>query len=86
MFFDEHDKIYVSDSESDDVQNPGWGMGICIGDAETGWIDYLILLPTGDPRFTRGNGAEFVTADAVGNLYGGEPSTRKLQKYVRVRP
>ena len=23
--------------------------------------------------------------DAAGNIYGGEPSTRKLQKYVRVR-
>ncbi len=86
VFFDEHDKIYVSDSESDDVQNPGWEMGIRIGDAKTGWVDYFILLPTGDPRFTKGNGAEFVTADAAGNLYGGEPSTRKLQKYVRVRP
>ena len=24
--------------------------------------------------------------DAAGNLYGGEPRPRKLQKYVRVRP
>ena len=84
--FDEHDNIYVSDSESDDVQNPGWEMGIRIGDANTGWVNYFIMLPTGDPRSTRGNGAEFVAVDAVGNLYGGEPSTRKLQKYVRVRP
>ena len=60
-------------------------MGIRIGDAKTGWVNYFIVLPTGDPRFTRGNGAEFVTADAAGNLYGGEPSTRKLQKYIRVR-
>ncbi|MBH53596.1 MAG: hypothetical protein CMI18_04535 [Opitutaceae bacterium] len=86
VFFDEHDNIYVSDSESDDVQNPGWEMGIRIGDAKSGWVKYFIMLPTGDPRSTRGNGAEFVTADAAGNLYGGEPSTRKLQKYVRVRP
>jgi len=84
--FDEHDNIYVSDSESDDVQNPGWEMGIRIGDANTGWVNYFIMLPTGDPRSTRGNGAEFVAVDAAGNLYGGEPSTRKLQKYVRVRP
>jgi sugar lactone lactonase YvrE len=84
--FDEHDNIYVSDSESDDVQNPGWEMGIRIGDAHKGWVHYFIMLPTGDPRSTRGNGAEFVTADRLGNLYGGEPSTRKLQKYVRVRP
>lgn len=86
VFFDEHDNIYVSDSESDDVQNPGWEMGIRIGDAHTGWVHYFIMLPAGDPRSTRGNGAEFVTADRFGNLYGGEPSTRNLQKYVRVRP
>jgi len=86
VFFDEYDKIYVADSESDNIQNPGWEMGIRIGDALSGWVHYFIMLPTGDPRYTRGNGAEFVTADAAGNLYGGEPSTRKLQKYVRVRP
>lgn len=84
--FDAHGNIFVSDSESDNIQNPGYEMGIRIGDAKTGWVNYFIMLPTGDPRFTRGNGAEFVTADAAGNLYGGEPSTRKLQKYIRVRP
>jgi len=86
IFFDEHDHIYVADSESDDVQNPGWEMGIRIGDAHLGWVDYFIQLPGGDPRSTVGNGAEFVAADAAGNLYGGEPAPRKLQKYVRVRP
>ena len=52
MFFVERDKIYVSDSESEDVQNPGWEIGIRIDDAKTDWVDYFILLPTGDPRFT----------------------------------
>ena len=86
IFFDEHDNIYVADSESDNVQNPGWEMGIRIGDAQSGWVNYFVLLPGGDPRITKGNGAEFVAVDRQGNMYGGEPSTRKLQKYVRVRP
>ncbi|MEO1930337.1 MAG: peptidyl-alpha-hydroxyglycine alpha-amidating lyase family protein [Pseudohongiella sp.] len=86
IFFDGHDNIYVADSESDDVQNPGWEMGIRIGDAHLGWVDHFIQLPQGDPRSTVGNGAEFVSVDAEGNVYGGEPSTQKLQKYVRVRP
>jgi len=30
--------------------------------------------------------AEFVAVDREGNLYGGEPRPRMLQKYVRVRP
>jgi glucose/arabinose dehydrogenase len=84
--FDAHDTIYVADSESDNMQNPGWEMGIRIGDAESGWVRYFVMLPAGDPRSTRGNGAEFVAVDREGNMYGGEPSTRKLQKYVRVRP
>jgi DNA-binding beta-propeller fold protein YncE len=83
--FDIHDRIYVADSESDNVQNPGWEMGIRIGDAERGWVEEFILYPWGDPRETIGNGAEFVAVDAAGNLYGGEPRPRRLQKYVRVR-
>jgi DNA-binding beta-propeller fold protein YncE len=86
IFFDEQDQIYVADSESDNEQNPGWEMGIRIGDARTGWITAFILYPWGDPREVAGNGAEFVAVDRAGNLYGGEPRPRKLQKYVRVRP
>ena len=84
--FDQNGRIYVADSESDDVQNPGWEMGIRIGDAKTGWVDEFILYAWGDPRFTIGNGAEFVAVDRDGNIYGGEPAPRNLQKYVRVRP
>ena len=83
--FDGNGRIYVADSESDDVQNPGWEMGIRIGDAETGWVTEFIVYPWGDPRSTAGNGAEFVAVDPQGNIYGGEPSPRNLQKYVRVR-
>ena len=86
IFFDENDHIYVADSESDNVQNPGWEMGIRIGDALTGWVTEFILYPWGDPRETAGNGAEFVAVDREGNMYGGEPRPRNLQKYVRVRP
>jgi DNA-binding beta-propeller fold protein YncE len=86
IFFDEHGRIFVADSESDDVQNPGWEMGIRIGDVKTGWVTHFILYQWGDPRETAGNGAEFVAVDREGNMYGGEPRPRKLQKYVRVRP
>jgi DNA-binding beta-propeller fold protein YncE len=84
--FDEHGRIFVADSESDDVQNPGWEMGIRIGDAKSGWVNEFILFPWGDPRSTAGNGAEFVAVDREGSLYGGEPAPRQLRKYVRVRP
>ena len=71
--FDPHGRVYVADSESDDVQNPGWEMGIRIGDAKTGWVDEFIPFVWGDPREVAGNGAEFVAVDAAGNIYGGEP-------------
>ena len=86
IYFDDKDRIYVADSESDNVQNPGWEMGIRIGDAHTGWVHWFILFPWGDPRSTAGNGAEFVAADGDGNLYAGEPFHRVIRKYVRVRP
>jgi sugar lactone lactonase YvrE len=86
IFFDDNDRIYVADSESDDVQNPGWEMGIRIGDARTGWVDTFVLFPWGDPRVTFGTGAEFVAVDRDGNMYGGEPVPKVLRKYVRVRP
>lgn len=86
IYFDGHDNIYVADSESDDVQNPGWEMGLRIGDAELGWVHYFVRFPWGDPRHTRGSGAEFVAADDEGNLYAGEPFRQVLQKYVRVMP
>jgi DNA-binding beta-propeller fold protein YncE len=84
--FDRRGRIYVTDSESDTVQNPGWEMGIRIGDARTGWVDTFILYPWGDPREIEGTGAEFVAVDGDGNLYGGEPRPRRIQKYIRVRP
>ena len=86
IFFDDNDNIYVADSESDDLQNPGWEMGIRVGDAHLGWVNYFIQLPYGDPRDPAGNGAECVAVDSSGNMFGGEPRPRNLQKYVRVRP
>ena len=83
--FDNKDQIYVADSESDDVQNPGWEEGIRIGNAKTGWMNAFIMYPWG-PRQTAGDGAEFVAVDRDGNIYGGEPRPKRLQKYVRVRP
>jgi len=86
IFFDHLGRIIVADSESDDIENPGWDMGIRIGDAATGAVREFVLYPWGDPRVRAGTGAEFAVVDREGNLYGGEPRPRRLQKYVRVRP
>jgi DNA-binding beta-propeller fold protein YncE len=78
--------IYVADSESDNQENPGFEMGIRIGEISTGWVKDFILYPWGDPNIVLGTGAEFVTVDRNGAIYGGEPVPRNIQKYVRVRP
>jgi len=86
IFFDHLGRIVVADSESDDIENPGWDMGLRIGEAATGAVREFILYPWGDPRVRAGTGAEFAVVDRQGNIYGGEPRPRRLQKYVRVRP
>ncbi len=83
--FDDKDQIYVADSESDNVTNPGFEQGIRIGDAKTGWVTAFILDNGGDPRTLTGSGPEFVTVDRHGNVFGGEPRPRILRKYVKVR-
>jgi len=85
IFFDGNDQIYVADSESDNVDNPGWEQGIRIGDAGTGWVKYFILDQGGNPNTRTGSGPEFVTVDRAGNVFGGEPRPRVLRKYVKVR-
>ena len=45
----DEDLIYVFDSESDNVDNPGFEQGIRIGDALHGWVRYFILDQGGNP-------------------------------------
>jgi len=81
----DEDLIYVFDSESDNVDNPGFEQGIRIGDALHGWVRYFILDQGGNPGTTTGSGAEFGTVDKFGNVFAGEPRPRVLRKYVKVR-
>ena len=60
-------------------------MGRRIGVAETGCGTDFGVDQWGDPAVTLGNGAEFLAVDRNGNMYGGEPVPRNLQKYMRVR-
>jgi hypothetical protein len=81
----DEDLIYVFDSESDNVDNPGFEQGVRIGDALRGWVRYFILDQGGDPRTQTGSGAEYGTVDKFGNVFTGEPRPRVLRKYVKVR-
>ena len=54
--FDAKGRIYVTDSESDKVQNPGWEMGIRIGDARTGWMRRSFSIRGAIPVRSKGRG------------------------------
>ena len=79
------DMIYVFDSESDNVDNPGFEQGIRIGEAQNGWVKHFILDQGGNPATGTGSGPEFGTVDKHGNVFAGEPRPRVLRKYVKVR-
>jgi hypothetical protein len=81
----DEDLIYVFDSESDNVENPGFEQGIRIGDALNGWVKHFILDQGGYPSSRTGSGPEFGTVDKFGNVFAGEPRPRVLRKYVKVR-
>ncbi len=86
IYFGPGDKIYVADSSSNNRDNPGFHIGIRIGDANTGWVESFIRWPWSDPTKFNGAAAESVAVDNEGNVYGGEPFQRVLRKYVRVQP
>jgi hypothetical protein len=85
IYIDANDVIYVADAHSGGERNPGWERGIRIGDAKTGWVTAFIpdkaVLPT-----ATGTGAEFVAADAKGNVYSGQITPPGVVKWVRIRP
>ena len=87
IHIDEHDILYVADSESRDGRtnigraglpatgygfNPGAARGIRIGHVEDGRVDYLIPDPCPYPYAGVSSLAEGVTTDADGNVYGAD--------------
>jgi hypothetical protein len=85
IYIDEHDTIYVADSESTDRpgygNNPGWKRGIRIGSAKDGTVTSFI--PDPSPGTGGTSAAEGVAADQHGNVYGAEVGPKDVKKYVR---
>jgi sugar lactone lactonase YvrE len=74
------DRIYVADSESFDVHNPGWEKGIRIGSAVDGTVDYFIR--DLEAMTVSHSGPEGVGVDSRGNVYGAVVRRRMLEKHV----
>jgi len=70
IYITEDDLIYVADSESefDEVRNPGWQPGIRVGSLRDGIVDYLILGQV--EGYEEYSNPEGVAVDALGNVYG----------------
>lgn len=87
IYIDKNDVIYVADSESRNGEpgygyNPGCRRGIRIGSAKDGSVKYFVPDPAPYGASADSTGAEGLTADFSGNIYGAE-YTMDVKKYVR---
>jgi sugar lactone lactonase YvrE len=84
-FIDQHDILYVSDSESRSPEgyghHPGWQRGIRIGSVKDGVVTAFIPDPEPDPDHHVTSAGEGITVDAHGVVYGAEVGTPEIVRY-----
>ncbi len=80
---DKNDTIYVVDSQSNAMLNPGFKRGLRVGSAKDGKVTALVPFVEPDPDKNNNAGMEGVAADSAGNIYVGETTTMILKKLVR---
>jgi hypothetical protein len=83
VYIDKKDIIYVADSQSNAKQNPGFKRGIRIGSAKDGKVTAMIPFVEPDPDSNNNAGIEGITADPMGNVYGGQTTGMILHKYIK---
>lgn len=81
MFIDAKDNIYVTDSQSNEKNNPGFIQGIRVGSTKDGVV--RMHIPAIGPEQSPTSVTEGVAADAQGNVYGAETRSQNLRKYMR---
>jgi streptogramin lyase len=85
VYIDQHDILYVADSESNSSRNPGVRRGIRIGSVKDGKVTAFIPDPVLNPgqglEPTNGTAAEGVAADPAGNVYGAEVGPKNFKRY-----
>jgi len=78
LYIDANDILYVADSQSDDMRNPGFQQGVRIGSVTDGIVDEFLTGPD-----LVGGGAEGVAVDAAGNIYIGYTDAFALNRFVK---
>jgi len=86
LFIDKNDMLYVSDSESNMAQNPGFKRGVRIGSVKDGKVTAFIaeLTPPKEGTGAEANTwGECVAVDDAGNVYVGMYDAGTVQRYVK---
>ena len=87
LFIDKNDVLYVADSESREPpgygHHPGWKRGVRIGSAKTGRVDAFVPDTAPDPDKQATSGAEGITADGHGVVYGAQVLQKAVVRYTR---
>ncbi|HEY3642600.1 MAG TPA: peptidyl-alpha-hydroxyglycine alpha-amidating lyase family protein [Xanthobacteraceae bacterium] len=80
VYINKNDTIYVSDSQSTDKTNPGFGQGIRIGNVKDKKVTAYI------PETKELGALEGVGADDAGNVYAGYTNTKNFRRFVKKEP
>jgi DNA-binding beta-propeller fold protein YncE len=76
VYINKNDVIYVADSTSNEMINPGFKQGIRVGSVKDGKV--MEYIPWNET-----NTLEGVAADAAGNVYGGFTNTLNFRRFVK---
>ncbi len=76
LYIDKNDILYVADSNSNPMTNPGFNWGIRIGSVKDGKVTAYI-------PWHETNTLEGVAADDAGNVYGGFTNTLNFRRFVK---
>jgi hypothetical protein len=87
IYVDQHDILYVTDSESRAPfgygYHPGWKRGIRIGSVKDGIVTAFIPDPTPDQDKYATSGGEGIWVDAHGAVYSAQVKQKAIVKYVK---
>lgn len=87
IWIDKSDTLYVADSESRERDgyghHPGWKRGIRVGSLKDGIVTVFIPDTFPNPENSSTTGAEGITVDTAGNIYGAEVGQKGIKKYVK---